>query len=322
MSPPPPPPFCLPFGSKKNRRLSPSRTDFTEKTYSTRERGREYDPEYEESRSPYENDLRRSRSIGDDHSSHYAGSFKDSRASYSLTETVTSDLGSIPKRDPSPPPSQPRKRGWGYGWGLMKMRQKEKDKEMEKEMDISEKENDIEGARPVLARTRTLLSRKKTLPPPPQQEPYIPDADASSVTGFTVSNLGLSTVAPGSASGAQTPRPVRRKLEPIPDESPGESGGSVGQGPSRSNTQRSKDTGRSSRSRRSVSAGGEPSGMGSRVRYPPRRPPFSPADSQSTLVGSALDRKINEVSEQKEKVDTRERLEELRAKMAKDNLDY
>ncbi|TDL21422.1 Creatinase/aminopeptidase [Rickenella mellea] len=44
--------------------------------------------------------------------------------------------------------------------------------------------------------------------------------------------------------------------------------------------------------------------------------------SQDTLVGSAFERKINDVDVPKERVETSERLDLLRAQMAKDNLDY
>ena len=52
------------------------------------------------------------------------------------------------------------------------------------------------------------------------------------------------------------------------------------------------------------------------------RPPFSPNDSQSTLVGSALERKVADVEIIEERVDTTERLDEMRRLMVKDNLDY
>ena len=52
------------------------------------------------------------------------------------------------------------------------------------------------------------------------------------------------------------------------------------------------------------------------------RPGFHGNDSSSTLVGSALERKINDVESVREKVDTAPRLEDLRKQMAKDNLDY
>lgn len=44
--------------------------------------------------------------------------------------------------------------------------------------------------------------------------------------------------------------------------------------------------------------------------------------SQDTLVGSAFERKINDVDVPKERVETSDRLDQLRAQMAKDNLDY
>jgi len=52
------------------------------------------------------------------------------------------------------------------------------------------------------------------------------------------------------------------------------------------------------------------------------RPGIHGNESSSTLVGSALDRKINDVESVKEKPDTGPRLEDLRKQMAKDNLDY
>lgn len=52
------------------------------------------------------------------------------------------------------------------------------------------------------------------------------------------------------------------------------------------------------------------------------RPGLHGNDSSSTLVGSALDRKINDVESVREKVDTGSRLDDLRKQMVKDNLDY
>jgi Xaa-Pro aminopeptidase len=53
-----------------------------------------------------------------------------------------------------------------------------------------------------------------------------------------------------------------------------------------------------------------------------RRPQLATNDSSSTLVGSAYDRKVNDVESIKSKVDTSDRLDELRKLMLKDNLDY
>jgi Xaa-Pro aminopeptidase len=57
------------------------------------------------------------------------------------------------------------------------------------------------------------------------------------------------------------------------------------------------------------------------TRFSPR-PGIHGNDSSSTLVGSALERKINDVESVREKIDTSPRLEDLRKQMAKDNLDY
>lgn len=53
-----------------------------------------------------------------------------------------------------------------------------------------------------------------------------------------------------------------------------------------------------------------------------RRPPFYSNDSSSTLVGSAFERKLADVESIKERIDTADRLEQLRKLMVKDNLDY
>lgn len=52
------------------------------------------------------------------------------------------------------------------------------------------------------------------------------------------------------------------------------------------------------------------------------RPNLWATDSQSTLVGSAFERKLNDLEVPKEKVDTSDRLSDLRRLMAKDTLDY
>ena len=52
------------------------------------------------------------------------------------------------------------------------------------------------------------------------------------------------------------------------------------------------------------------------------RPGIYGNDTSSTLVGSAPERKINDVESVREKVDSGPRLDDLRKQMAKDNLDY
>ncbi|KAH8107636.1 Creatinase aminopeptidase [Cristinia sonorae] len=77
--------------------------------------------------------------------------------------------------------------------------------------------------------------------------------------------------------------------------------------PSRSNTFRSQNSGNSNNTAST-----------SRTR----RPHLYPSDSSSTLVGSALERKVNDVDTFAGRPDTGERLEALRELMKKDSLDY
>lgn len=311
--PPPPPPFCLPFGSKKGRPLSPSRT-FSEKSYST---GRSYP-----SRETYTS--RRSRSLprtGENDADAELRSF----GSYSPTATITSRDNLTFKSDtesynvPSPralsPQPLPRKKGWGYGWGLG--RSKDKDA---KSKDMSE------GG-------RGLLSRKNSAP---ATIPIMDDYIAPESTN--ISELSL-------VSPTHSGRPVR-PLTPITDASPRSSATPSQIQPSsplaqpplvppkRSDTRSSKDskntqntqntqsTQKTQSSRKTGSSGRSGATAVSASRFPPRRPELSATDSQSTLVGSALERKLNDIDEPKERVDTSEHLGELRTLMAKDNLDY
>lgn len=307
--PPPPPPFCLPFGSKKGRPLSPSRT-FSEKSYST---GRSYP-----SRETYTS--RRSHSLpqtGEDD----ADSALDRFDSYSPTATVTSRENLTFKTDTesynvpspralSPQPMPPRKKGWGYGWGLGKLRNK----------DMQEKD---------LGDGRKLLSRKNSAPAnvPIFEDEYIAPESTN------ISELSL-------LSPTHSGRPVR-PLTPITDASPRSSSTpSQAQAqppvvpPKRSDTRSSKDSKNSQNtqntqnshitqsSRKTGSSGRSGATAVSASRFSPRRPDLSPTDSQSTLVGSALERKLNDIDEPKERIDTSQRLEELRKSMVKDNLDY
>lgn len=52
------------------------------------------------------------------------------------------------------------------------------------------------------------------------------------------------------------------------------------------------------------------------------RPALYGNDSSSTLVGSAFERKLNDIESIKERPDTSDRLDDLRRLMIKDNLDY
>lgn len=92
-------------------------------------------------------------------------------------------------------------------------------------------------------------------------------------------------------------------------------------------TQRTQDSNRtqsSSATKTSFQTRDTHRSNGSRSTAPKPRPPLlhHAHDSTSTLVGSAYERKINDVESIKEKPDTTERLDQLRELMAKDTLDY
>ena len=78
-----------------------------------------------------------------------------------------------------------------------------------------------------------------------------------------------------------------------------------------SNTRSSRKTNETSKTNLSGNSGSKRS-----------RHQYSPHDSQSTLVGSAMERKLADIEIVEERVDTTERLNELRKLMVKDNLDY
>ncbi|KAH8107500.1 Creatinase/Prolidase N-terminal domain-containing protein, partial [Phellopilus nigrolimitatus] len=286
--PPPPPPFCLPFGSKKSRPLSPSRT-FSEKTHPSRR-------SYSTRDSPRSGRSRSLPRTGDD-DSYLSGSYSPTATITSKGENLTFKTDSesyehLPSaRTSSPPPQQPRKRGWGYGWGLGKAREKETQKDTPKGIQKEAGMSEVKGTK--------LLSRKNTTSTQASL-PYVPESTNIS---------DLSVVSPMG-------RPVRPPLTPITDASPRTSSSSSRPTvpPKRSSTQRSKESSRSGASKQSGAVGAS--------RFSPRRPNLSPADSQSTLVGSALERKMNDVDEPKEKVVTTQRLEELRTLMLKETLDY
>jgi Xaa-Pro aminopeptidase len=92
------------------------------------------------------------------------------------------------------------------------------------------------------------------------------------------------------------------------------------QGPSRQASKSSKSSKASKETYMSSSSGG--TRFSASRTNGSRRPGMHSNDSSSTLVGSALDRKINDVESVKERVDTTFRLEEIRKLMQRDKLDY
>ena len=237
-------------------------------------------------------------------------------------------------RTSSPPPPQPRKLGFGFGWMLRKQREKDlKGKPGKKEM-----------------KEKGMLVRNNSLPvgvgsgiyPSSndfENNPYGEDGMNSARTSQ------FSLVSPGIGGMERNGPPVRPRgaLTPIPDvdEPPlTRSSSSRSQPPAvppkRSNTQKSNVTQKSGMSKRSAGAasgtvdtgaaggneGANLSRYNSNASSARRRPGPRPTDSQSTLVGSAFDRKVGFYDEPPKRVDTSERLTKLRALMEKEKLDY
>ena len=122
---------------------------------------------------------------------------------------------------------------------------------------------------------------------------------------------------PSNGSGRES---VTSYMNPLPPQTPPTN--------TRSNTYKSnmsRSTGRSGGSggTRTGGSGGARSGAGgSGSGGTQRRPRFAAAESVDTLVGSAYERKVNDLDPIPERVDTKDRLDALRALMAKENLAY
>ncbi|KAG6819956.1 hypothetical protein H0H93_007095, partial [Arthromyces matolae] len=292
--PPPPPPICLPFGlgrSKSRRRLSWSSSG-TAQDHNIHHQP--YSP------SSTMNDEAESLTFHSDSerydeiplsmpSFHGTDSKGKPRLNRSNTMTGTKKSTSSSK--------------FGYGWGIGR---KNKLKEAEAEADMLETEE---------SQTNLPLYEPPTSPP-------------------TRSNTKASHVSKSSQRSRDSPRSqhsVRIQESPKPSDSPnltrGDSQRSYASQASHAShathvshasraTQSSHGTRSSHRSQRSTAQTASAPGT------PKPRPPLHASDSSSTLVGSALERKINEVDSIREDVDTTERLEDLRRHMATHKLDY
>ena len=124
---------------------------------------------------------------------------------------------------------------------------------------------------------------------------------------------------PSNGSGRES---VTSYMNPLPPQTPPTH--------TRSNTYKSNATRTTNRSggsggTRSGGSGGARSGGsggGSGSGGAQRRPRFAAAESVDTLVGSAYERKVNDLDPIPERVDTKDRLDALRALMAKENIAY
>lgn len=287
--PPPPPPLCLPFTKKKPRRLTYPERDGTESFNSQRssiERLRRAD-----SYSPTATLTSHAEKLtfsSDSEAYSAVPSFhneaREVKPGLKRSNTIANPK-STKSKELSNAGGGSRKWGYGYGWGIGK-----KDKEKERERELEQQ------------RERELGTSSQNSRPPMYQSPRPSQSSAAS---------------PYRDYDPQMQQPTRDLVSLT-------SGGHSAQ-PSRSNTYRSTNTQSSSQSKQSKA-----SGSGTRFVEPAqafgsnsltRRPALYPSESSSTLVGSALERKVNDVDTFK-RFDTTERLDSLRELMKKDSLDY
>lgn len=307
--PPPPPPLCLPFSRGKSRR----RLTFTEQ--SARE-------SYGSQRSSI-NRLERANSFSPTATlTSHAGekiSFDDSSqheydAARSRPDEAIEVM--IPRQDvrqgvlrrnttrgriqaPPPPPVTPQRKRtlFGYGWGSGK-REKEKQRELAMmEEKTEEREDSLD-----LTRNESYDSR-----PPLYQSPR---PSNGTVHSPRPSNGSARPPRMSNDSGRES---VTKYLNPLPPQTPPTN--------TRSNTYKSNVTHTTMRSGGSGTRNGG-SGSGGAGGSAQRRPRFVAAESMDTLVGSAYERKVNDLDAIPERADTKDRLDALRALMAKENIAY
>ncbi|KAK7436849.1 hypothetical protein VKT23_014481 [Stygiomarasmius scandens] len=296
--PPPPPPLCIPFiGNKKGRRLSFSSADPNGRPMS-------YDSRSTGTRSyPYEQDsLRRSES----YSTSSTINSKVDRLTFATDSEKYDEIpedyvpvmgkkGKGPKITRSNTMTGAKKSNsgtrWGYGWGLGK-KNKEKEAELEREM--------VQVLDP--QETGSMMSQ--SLPVyRSQPSTALPERkDSKSSQGSKVSYY----IPPQETTLGRSNTGATQRTNRTYDSQQSRS------------TQNSRSTHRSYRSHDSRGSG-----------HALPRPPLGPADSSSTLVGSAMERKLNGDAGDADPnaysiADTTEKLEKLRDLMQqeKEPLDF
>ena len=281
--PPPPPPLCLPFfGGKKNRRLTYSERSATE-DYSSRRSS--IDRLGSQDYSPTATLTSHAEKL----------TFSSETESFEVPEysTAARDVtpGNTLKRSNTisgstvKEKSGGRKWGYGYGWGLGRK---------DKSKGVSEKQAMADAAH-----------NSNSTPPPGYNSP---GSDGRSRS--TSHSQSRRTADSHSGHHSYSEASVHYQS---PSRRPSLTG-SIGSGsihyvpppnPKRSNTYKSNTT---------RGSGGGRSGAS--------RPGLYPSESSSTLVGSALERKIRDEDPIKERQDTGSRLESIRDIMRQQELDY
>ncbi|KAJ3770141.1 Creatinase aminopeptidase [Lentinula raphanica] len=292
---PPPPPICLPFtGKKPRRRLSfssaqPGGSPYTNSAYSgsgsfTASQLSRHQSYSSQGTVPVKRGVEPTRDI--DALTFYSDSEKYDDIPTDTLPTLPSGKGKKdkPKLVRSNTMTGTKKSKWGYGWGIGK---KNKEKEAEAEREAAEKAPSISSGTnlPMYESPRVMPVRSNTK-----------TTQMSKMTGMTaMTGTTAQTLARSNTRDTQNTMQSHHSKA------------------SRS-TQNTQNTQNSQNSRRPS----QRSHHSSHSKVLPMRPRFEAADSSSTLVGSALERKINPEESVTELVDTTDRLNELRALMMKE----
>ncbi|KAJ6491425.1 Creatinase aminopeptidase [Mycena vitilis] len=317
--PPPPPPICFPFSSNKpRRRISMSESDITRSSYDTRPRGGSFDSR----KSPGPSVERRPTEKLVRYASNSSSSTLASAPDNLTFKTDSEDYGSARQKLETPqwemgkkgprlvrantmtgtPPKKSAtgggKSGWGYGWGLGKKKEVEAmdlQREMSEKMlseKMSEREKVPSGGVPATGSGGGSRGGFPLYDPP--VGPIRTDTRSTGVSRATRETKA--------SHESRESRESRRSKDSR-----------------RTNETKLSAQSQSRTSQRSTGAGATAgtSGPGTRNQTPLVR-----NDSNSTLVGSALERKINDVEPSLERPDTGPRLDAVRELMQKDNLDY
>jgi Xaa-Pro aminopeptidase len=303
--PPPPPPICFPFiGSKPKRRLSWSSGGISPSQTSR--------PEDQMIRHPSLSPT--STLTGADSLTFHSDSEKYDEVPSTLPELFKDGKGR-PKLVRSNTMTGTKKstlsNKWGYGWGIGKRKEKELE-DLEKSMTS---ETNLPLYQPPVRRD-SKSSHASRSTQATQDTVRSKDSNRTQESNWTRDTIRSQDTHRSQAT--QRTQDTHRTLDTHRTQDTRKSKESQGThetpkpDPYRSNSQRSKVTTHSKVSQRSDAA---TSGNTKRTR-------FYSNDSSSTLVGSALERKLNEVDSIKDTGDTDERLADLRKSMETHQLDY
>ncbi|KAF5365894.1 hypothetical protein D9757_011057 [Collybiopsis confluens] len=295
--PPPPPPICFPFtGNKPRRRLSfssaPNGVPYTTSSYSG-----------SGSLTPSQLSRHQSYSSGSTLPSKAAARDIDNLTFYTDSEKYDEIPGDVfptlpsgkskgkdkPKLVRSNTMTGTKKSKWGYGWGIGK---KNKEKEAEAEREMSEKPPSISTGLPMYESPRMM---------PRALHPRLSVEAILAILTILLEAILAITNNLARSNTRDTQKLGRSNTQ------------NTMQSQSSKNSRSTQESGRSQHTQRthaSTRSGG--------TVLPVRPNLAGPADSSSTLVGSALERKLNPEESITEKVDTSERLEDLRQRMEKE----